>query len=191
MIESVPHTESSMRLFARLSIVLGALALTPAYAQEAGISGELEQSTTTTPREKAQFADGALAEIEGAVKTVETLLKDAENAKEKNAEAIECLTRKLTPLRALAEVSRQSNNSMKQFLAANDPVHADQEFRKVAVALTKAREFLAEAQACVGDTGVQRGDSSATVTDGGDNYVDEGDVPPIDEIPAGDQGTER
>lgn len=172
---------------ASLALLLSA----PAAAQEAGISGELEQSATTTPREKTEFADGALSEIEAAVKTVEGLLKDAENAKEKNAEQIECLTRKLTPLQALFEVSRQSNNAMKQFLAANDTVHADQEFRKVAVALTKAREFLAEAQACVGDTGVERGDSSATVTDGGDNYVGEGDVPPISEIEVGPDGTQR
>lgn len=179
-----------MRLMPAL-VLFGALLASPAFAQEAGISGELEQSATTTPREKAEFADGALAEIEGAVKTVETLLKDAESAKDKNIERIECLTRKLTPLKALSEVARQSANSMKQYLAANDGVHADQEFRKIAVALTKAREFLAEAQACVGDSDTERGESSATVTDGGDNYVDEDDVPSIPEVPAGDNGTEQ
>jgi len=180
-----------MRRIVMLVATLGALSSSAAYAQESGVSGELEQSATTSPREKTEFADGALAEIEGAVRTVEGLLKDAEAAKEKNAEQIECLVRKLTPMKSLSEVSRQSSNTMKQYLAANDTVHADQEFRKVAVALTKSREFLAEAQACVGDSGVQRGDSSATVTDGGDNYVNDADVPAIDEVPASPWGTER
>ncbi len=191
MIGSVPYLEHRMRRIVALAAVLGSLVASPAFAQETGVSGELEQSATTTPREKTEFADGALAEIEAAVKTVEGLLKDAESAKDKNAEVIECLTRKLTPMRALLEVSRQSSNTMKQFLASNDTVHADQEFRKVAVALTKSREFLAEAQACVGDTGVERGDSSATLTDGGENNVDETDVPPIDDIEEIPDGTEN
>lgn len=161
----------------------------PAYAQSTGISGELEQSASTSPKEKAQFVDGALAEIADGVKTVEGLLADAE--KEKNVEQIECLTRKLTPMRALLEVSKQSSNAMRQNLASNDVVHADQEFRKVAVALTKTREFLAEAQACVGDSGVERGDSSATVTDATENDVTESDVPPLETPDMGPDGTPR
>lgn len=168
-----------MRHIASLLGVMGLLLAAPAFAQTPGISGELEQSSTTSPKEKTQFTDAALAEIEGSVKTVEGLLADAE--KEKNVEEIECLTRKLTPMRALLEVSRQSGNTMRQALASNDTVHADQEFRKVAVALTKAREFLAEAQACTGDTGVERGDSNSTVTDNTDNTVDaDSDIPDID-----------
>ena len=172
-----------MRHIASLFGVLGLLLAAPALAQTPGISGELEQSSTTSPKEKTQFTDAALAEIEDSVKTVEGLLTAAE--KEKNVEEIECLTRKLTPMRALLEVSRQSGNTMRQALASNDTVHADQEFRKVAVALTKAREFLAEAQACTGDTGVERGDASSTVTDNGENTVDaEIDIPFI-EVPDG------
>ena len=170
-----------MRHFASLLGVMGLLLAAPAFAQTPGITGELEQSSTTSPKEKTQFTDAALAEIEDSVKTVEALLTAAE--KERNVEEIECLTRKLTPLRALLEVSRQSGNTMRQALASNDTVHADQEFRKVAVALTKAREFLAEAQACVGDTGVERGDASSTVTDNGENTIDaDSDIPEI-EVP--------
>ncbi|MES2638241.1 MAG: hypothetical protein V4850_02115 [Myxococcota bacterium] len=170
-----------MRQFASLLGVMGLLLAAPAFAQTPGITGELEQSSTTSPKEKTQFTDAALAEIEDSVKTVEALLTAAE--KEKNVEEIECLTRKLTPLRALLEVSRQSANTMRLSLASNDTVHADQEFRKVAVALTKAREFLAEAQACVGDTGVDRGDASSTVTDNGENTIDaDSDIPEI-EVP--------
>jgi hypothetical protein len=175
------YTYADLELDMRRFIwMLGALALSltsPAVAQTPGITGELEQSATTSPKEKTEFADAAVAEIEGAVKTVENLLGDAE--KEKNVEEMECISRKLTPLRALFEVSRQSSNTMRLSLASNDGVHAEQEFRKVAVALTKAREFLAEAQACTGDTGVERGDSSSTVTETSENPID-GDLDILD-----------
>jgi hypothetical protein len=164
-----------MRSLGLLVAVLGAtLVAAPAFADTPGIAGELEQSTTTSPKEKVEFADAAVSEIDAAVKTVEKLLDQAQ--KDKNVEHIECLTRKLTPMRALHEVSQQSSNTMRLALAGNDAAHADQEFRKVAVALTKAREFLAEAQACVGDTGAQHGESSATVTDNTDSLVDESSV---------------
>lgn len=181
-----------MRHLAPLLGVLGLILATPvlvqpAHAQTPGISGELEQSSTSSPKEKTQFTDAALAEIEGAVKTVEALLVDAE--KDKNVEEIECLTRKLTPMRALLEVSKQSGNTMRLSLAANDTVHADQEFRKVAVALTKVREFLAEAQACTGDAGVERGEASSTVTDNGVNDIDADTVPDIIDPPIAPDGT--
>jgi hypothetical protein len=133
-----------------------------AYADTPGVAGSLEQSSSTSPKEKVEFGTAAVEEISSAVKTVEKLLDQAQ--KDKNTEAIECLTRKLTPMRALLEVSRQSFNTMQLSLAASDTVHADQEYRKVAVALTKTRDFLAEAQACVGDTGASRGDAVVTVT---------------------------
>lgn len=169
-----------MRQIASLLGVVGLLLTAPVWAQTPGISGELEQSSTSSPEEKVTFTDAALAEIEASVKTVEALLTAAE--KENNVEGIECLTRKLTPLRALLEVSRQSGDTMKQALASNDTVHADGEFRKVAVALTKVREFLAEAQACTAAAGVERGETSATVTDNGEKSIDaDVDIPTIEQ----------
>lgn len=151
-----------------------ALSLAPAEAATPGVAGTLEQSSSTSAKEKVEFARAAVEEIGSAVKTVEKLLEQAQ--KEKNVEHIECLTRKLTPLRALYEVTRQSNTTMQAALAASDSVHADQEFRKVAVALTKSRDFLAEAQACVGDAGVKRGDASVSINEGGENLVSDSNV---------------
>jgi len=69
-----------------------------------------------------------------------------------------------------------------------EPLRDPEEFRKVAVALTKAREFLAEAQACAGEAGVERGDASSTVTDNNDNDIDaDVDIPDILD-PPGDAG---
>lgn len=150
----------------RLSILLAALVVaSPAWADTPGVSGTLEQSSSTSPKEKVEFAGSAIKEIEGAVGTVQKLLEQAE--KDKNTEQIECLQRKLTPLKALLEVSKTSSNALQQSLAANDAVHADLEYRKIAVALSKARDFLAEAQACVGESGARRGDAVVSVDDAG------------------------
>ena len=137
----------------------------PAFADTPGVAGTLEQSSSTTPKEKVDFAASAVKEIDAAVGTVQKLLDQAE--KDKNTEQIECLQRKLTPLRALAEVSKTSSNALQQSIASNDAVHADLEYRKIAVALSKARDFLAEAQACVGETGARRGDAVVSVDDAG------------------------
>jgi hypothetical protein len=135
----------------------------PAAAATPGVSAELEMSSTTSPKEKVDFARTAIDEMSASVKTVEKLLEQAE--KDKNVEHVDCLQRKLTPMRALLEVSKASNTSMQQSLAASEIARADQEFRKVAVALTKSRDFLAEAQGCVGDSGVKRGDASIAITE--------------------------
>lgn len=144
-------------------LVACAAAWRPAFAATPGVSAELEMASTTSPKEKVEFTRRALEEMSTGVKTVEKLLEQAE--KDKNVEHVDCLQRKLTPMRALLEVSKASNTSMQQSLAASEIARADQEFRKVAVALTKSRDFLAEAQACVGDSGVRRGDASIAITE--------------------------
>lgn len=146
-------------------VLLTTLFCSPAFAEAPGVAGTLEQSSSATPKEKAEFATSAVKEIDAAVNTVQKLLDQA--SKEKNTEEIDCLQRKLTPLRALADVSKASSSALGQLLAANDAVHADLEYRKVAVALSKARDFLAEAQACVGETGARRGDAVVSVDDAG------------------------
>lgn len=146
-----------MRKFALLFV----WALAPvAWAAAPGVVGELEQSSTTSPKEKVEFTRSAMEEMAASVKEVENLLEKAQ--REKNEEQIDCLTRKLTPMRSLVDISRQSNTLMQQALASNDAVHADQEFRKIAVALAKTREFLAEAKACVGSSSGDKAKSVAT-----------------------------
>ena len=158
-------------------IVLMLAMVAPARADTPGIAGTLEQSSGTTAKEKVDFAASAVEEITGAVKTVQKLLDQAQ--KDKNTEAIECLSRKLTPMKALLEVSKTSQNSLQSFLAASDAVHGDLEYRKIAVALSKTRDFLAEAQACVGETGAKRGDAVVSVDapETSDNLLE--DVPVV------------
>jgi hypothetical protein len=144
-------------LVAMLCVVPSALAATP------GVNAELESASTTSPKEKTEFGRSAVDEIGGKVRTVEKLMEQAQ--KDKNVEHIDCLQRKLTPMRALLEVSKQSNVSMQSALSSAQVPKAEQEFRKIAVALTRSRDFAAEAQGCVGDSGVARGEPSYTVTE--------------------------
>jgi len=149
----------------RLTLLLTMLLAAPAWAETPGVSGTLEQSSSTSPKEKVEFAASAVKEIEGAIATVQKLLDQAE--KDQKTEQVECLQRKLTPLKALLEVSKTSSNDLQQALAVNNTVQADLQYRQVAVALSKARDFLSEAQACVGDTGARRGDAVVSVDDAG------------------------
>jgi hypothetical protein len=172
-------------MFAR-SLLVATLLLgaSPAFADTPGIEGTLEQSATTSPKEKVEFARAAVDEIGTSVKTVEKLLEQAE--KDEDEEAKECLARKLAAMKSLYEVVKVSNNNMQAALSNSDMTHADLEFRKVAVALSKTREFLAEAHACVGEAGAERGDSAVSINEGPTSLVDPTvveDPPPIEDDP--------
>lgn len=151
----------------RIALCVLLLAPAVARAEPEGLAGVLEQSSPASPEEQQAFAAAALAEIQGAVKTVEKLLADQEDQKEKNTEAIECLQRKLTPLKEIQGFSEGSGGALTAALGERDMVHADLAYRQIAVALSKARDFLAEAKACVGDAGARSGDQAVSVDDGG------------------------
>jgi hypothetical protein len=166
----------------KLVFCMAILGAAPAWAADGvGVVGELEQSSTLPPKEKVAFATAAVDEIAAAEKTINKLLESAR--KDGDKDAVECLERKLTPVRSLLEVSRHSSNAMQSHLAANDLVHADQEYRKVAVALSKAREFVQEAQACVGKKGASKGKSDTELVAESQDIVDVTDAiiePPVE-----------
>lgn len=159
-----------MHLFVALTLT----AASPALAATPGVVGELEQSSTTTPKQKSEFATAALAEIDGAVATVTKLLEAARNAKEPDKEEIQCLEDKLPQLTTIAEVAKKTSTSMEQRLAAGDMARADQEYRQLAVLLSRAREFLVEAQQCVKGAGSTKGKTASSLTaDESGNTIDE------------------
>ena len=165
-------------------VVLGALVTPRAFAATPGASGAVEQAPTMSPKEKVEFARSALEEMTNSVKTVEKLLEQAQ--KDKQAEVVDCLTKKLTPMRSLVDITRTSSNSMQAALAANDSVHADGEFRKIAVALSKVREFIQEALTCVGNGAGDKAKSSSTITQSADTLAgsdfDQGDEVIVDPL---------
>lgn len=171
---------------AMLGALLGAgFVSAEAHAEDA--ASQLEQSTATSDKDKVRFASsaiGEMAEIEGYL--VELLA-----ATEKGGDPIEslCVNNKLSAVRALVQVAGNANASMQDALASGDAERADHEFRKIGVALTKARQFKAEADACSGGDGVTPGVTEVEVTNEGlsesddTEQIDDGNTGVGDEPP--------
>ena len=156
-----------------------------AGAQETSAAGQIEQSSQTSPEEKIRFTDMALDEMRQSVKDVGKMMENAE--REKNMVAIQCLTRKLTTMRALLEVSETSAVTLKQALADGEYESAEHEYRKIAIALSKVRQFRAEADACAGGGTAQPGTTSVEVIESALGADDETEAFDFDEEAFGNQ----
>ena len=163
-------------LFAAFVGVLGSV---DAYAADDGIRGELEQAAETTPEEKVRFVERVLEEMQGAVRETGKLLESAE--KSKDVVRMQCLNQKLTSIRALLAVSEQASGAMQNALVAAENQSADHEFRKIAVALSKVRQFNAEADACLGAVGTQPGAIEIEVEEGTVLAGDADDTEPMED----------
>lgn len=172
------------RLIVALILCVALLPLV-ASAQDTSVSGQIEQSSQSSPEEMIRFTDMALEEMRQAVKDVSKMVEAAE--REQAMVAIQCISRKLTTMRALLEVSESSGVALKQALADGENDRAQHDFRKIAIALSKVRQFHAEADAC-GGGGAQPGTTNIEViesaistddeTDELDLGMDFGDQPP-------------
>ena len=131
-------------------------------AQEEPPGSRLEQGSTTTDKEKLDFAANAIIEMLDTKASVRKKLESAE--REGDELKKKCLAKKLAGIRALSEVSADASVSMEKALAAGDQSLAELQFRKVAVALSKVRQFQAEAEACVGDSDTTPGVTDINVT---------------------------
>ena len=147
----------------------------PAQAATPGVSSTVEQSSTATPKEKAQNAGEMAAEVDAAVSTVSKLLETAKNDKPKNEEMIKCLEDKLPQLSTIKEIAGRTHTAMKTNLASGDMAHADQEYRQLAVLHGRAKELLTSAQQCVKSTAGAPGKSNNSIS-GGSDAIEQQDV---------------
>jgi DNA-binding phage protein len=155
-----------------------ALGVRDARAQEdptTGVTSELERTASATPQEKIAYAEVSNEEIRDAEKQIVRLLEQAR--KDNDPEAIECLVNRLTSVRALLQVSVSSEVAMRDAIAAGLDEKANHEFRKIAVAISKTRMLLAEAQRCASEQQVEPGQ---TLVDWEAALADEGDLDPLD-----------
>lgn len=157
-------------------ILLAGLQPTRAAAQDQ-LRSQLEQSSTTSSAEKREFAGDANKEMEAAVKKLAKAMSEAE--REREAVQLNCLNKKLSSARTLSEVAESANAAMNAAIGENNLDKAEHEFRKIAVALQKTREFAAEGEACLGDAGSVPGVTSVDVSKG--DLDDEDDTEPIDD----------
>lgn len=169
--------------WAALAMITGLLFSGPAFAQETGVTGELERIATTSPQEKIQYATNALVEMQTAVKSVTKLVEAAR--KEGDVEKLQCLNNRMTAIRALLQVSEAANTAMNTALESGQKDRADHEFRKIAVALDKTRQLVAEAERCTSEAASKSGDTIIRVegplTEGGDDTA----PTPFDELELG------
>jgi hypothetical protein len=154
-----------------------ALCLSPNANAEDDLRTQLEQSSETSPAEKQDFVSNANKEMEAAVKKLTKAMSDAE--REREAVQLNCLSKKLSSARTLSEVAESASEAMNAAINENNLDKAEHEFRKIAVALQKTREFAAEGEACLGDAGSAPGVTSVDVSQG--NLDDEDDTEPIDD----------
>jgi hypothetical protein len=124
-----------------------------------------------------QYVRSALEEMMSGLKSV-SRLSDAAR-REGDDEMLRCVQVKLSNVRALMMVSERANGAMKEAQARSSTERAEHEFRKIVVSLAKVRQFVAEAEACMGDVGTTPGTSEVQVDAAGLEGADE--MEPMDD----------
>jgi hypothetical protein len=147
-----------------------------AFAQDAGISGQLERVANASSSEKVSYANAAVAEMNSAVKGV-TKLVDAAR-RDADLDRVQCLNNRLVSLNSLLQVSETAQSEMEAQIAEGDEAGANSSVRQLAVALTKTRQLQAEAEGCGFDGTVQSGETAVTVEGG--EFEEENDTDGVD-----------
>jgi len=134
----------------------------------------LEQASVETPERKRALAQAAIEELAGAVREVDRLVEQAGKLPDAGAreDALKCLQPKATQLRALETLARKAQAETGTFAARGDGEHADQQFRKVLVALSRGRELLVEARGCGDGQGLVGTDRQVEVTGSSESLVE-------------------
>ena len=154
-----------------LLLVLSQLALAAPSAQRIEVS--LEQVAADSPAQKQEKAQSAVDEIAVHTRDVERLADQA--AKSGNADTIQCVADKLTKLRALQTLAKASQLQLNGFIAGSDAVHADQQLRRMYVALARARELAEQARSCGASTGLVGERATVEVTGASESLVEVSD----------------
>ncbi|MEL6350034.1 MAG: hypothetical protein AAFV53_43435, partial [Myxococcota bacterium] len=115
----------------------------PAQAQQGPPNISAESATQTTADEKLAFTRDALTEMNEALGLSTQYLEQAQA--DGDEDTIQCVRLKQASIKALRDVSERANMMMQDALSSGSPERSNHEFRKVAVALSKVRQFMAEA----------------------------------------------
>lgn len=118
-----------------------ALLLSALGAQD--VVGNIQQDGSTSAREKMRFASSAVSEMRKVNAELEVLHEGAQVV-----DARVCLGLELEGLQELISVSEASTLAIPEALASGDHSAAEQEFRKISVALARARNSREAGFAC-------------------------------------------
>jgi hypothetical protein len=152
-----------------LSVCLLAVS-SPASAVDPTIASAVEQSASLSATEKLQFVqravDGTTQWISGLEGEKEKALKDRQMSDEERKSVVSCYDAVLTPLREMLESMRRSSNEMQTAMAESNDVHADLDYKRVAVVYKLAGEKQAESMACAAGTSKKSGDALVSMDEG-------------------------
>lgn len=178
-------------LFTRLpvSLLLLGVFVGRASAEDVEITSAVEQSSSLSMMQKISFVEGAVSNTEGWITGLESekekVVKDRTLNDEERKAILACYDRVLTPLRSLLEAIRKSGNTMQAYFASGDEVHADLEFRRVAVVYKLATEKQAESMVCTAGSDDPSGEQVTSLEEPDSAMgMDEVVVPPIIDISA-------
>ena len=146
----------------------------------------IEQMRGASPRERDQYAEETIREIEVSVRRVSRALSDAE--KEGDQVLVACLSTKLPGLRALQEATQAATAAMTAEDEEGDNDRAAHEFRKIIVARSMANAQSAEADGCLGGGSENEGTTIIEVS--GDDIGDAMETDTIVEMESNDVGVD-
>src|SRR5690606_16573602 len=107
--------------FLSVALLLGQAGV--AGAQEVGVRGEIERTTTTTSQEKLDYAEASLVELREALRELQRMAEAARRDSE--VERLQCLNTRLTSLRALQSATEGASAAMNTALLAGEIERAD------------------------------------------------------------------
>ncbi len=115
------------------------------------VVGELS-GRDLNPRQKQEFAQVAVQELESATNRILRLIEEAQ--KKKDVVLLNCLNDKLGALRGLLKVAGDSKLNLAEAAARENLDLQEHNFRKLFIAQQQATTVTAEADACVGQVGI-------------------------------------
>jgi hypothetical protein len=160
----------------------------PAWAQDTSSVDAMPLGAKASLEDMKSYVRNSLGEMVNGVKSMGKMVEQAR--REGDEEKLACLQSRLSYVRALLMVSERANGAMKEAVASGMSSRAEHEFRKVAVALSKVRQFLAEAETCLGEEGTTPGTTELNVDDQS-GLEDGDDTDPMDDyfVVVGDDPT--
>lgn len=153
---------------------------TPVEAPKKAETAPVEVIDDVPDQEKAANSATHLERMKAILARV---LKHVEDAREeRDVVKLNCVNEKLTAIKGLLRISEQADVSMQEALARRNSEVANHEYEKIAIAMSKCEQLVAESEACVGELAVYAGDTQVEVEITGEPPEDLSEDIPKDEI---------
>lgn len=123
------------------------------------------------------YGEQAKRDIEQAARTVGDLVSDIERDPSATAEARDCVVMRHTAIQAMIPVTHGALDALSNALATGSRDLAGHQARKIAVAASKTRVMLAEAQSCASS---KSADGATTLVDWTTTLGVQPDLPDLD-----------